>query len=166
MQNILNMLNMQNMQNMDIQIKLTLGVCSWAADRHQRRFWGSIWARSSAEKMQCHDVSWNSTRTHISVVTRANNAWWKKHKYTKYARYAKYANCIPMFSSRSEKVESLCAIIKIWQGSIHTAHVTDCAVQHDIIVISRQSPCRISFVNLCQSALQSPCQIKLCHQMG
>jgi hypothetical protein len=30
MQNILNMLmlNMQNMQNMDIQIKLTLGVCS------------------------------------------------------------------------------------------------------------------------------------------
>jgi hypothetical protein len=64
-----------------------------------------------------------------------------------------------MFSSRREKVESLCAIIKIWQGSIHTALVTDCAVQHDIIVISRQSPCRISFVNLCQSALQSPCQI-------
>jgi hypothetical protein len=51
-----------------------------------------------------------------------------------------------MFSSRREKVESLCAIIKIWQGSIHTAHVTDCAVQHDIIVISRQSPCQISFV--------------------
>ena len=28
MQNILNMQNMQNMQYMDIQIKLTLGVCS------------------------------------------------------------------------------------------------------------------------------------------
>jgi hypothetical protein len=25
--------------------------------RHQRWIWGSIWARSSAEKMQCHDVS-------------------------------------------------------------------------------------------------------------
>ncbi len=66
-----------------------------------------------------------------------------------------------MLSSRSDKVESLCAIIKIWQGSIHAAHVTNRAVHHDNIVISRQSPCRISFVNhdLCQSALQSPCQI-------
>ncbi len=69
-----------------------------------------------------------------------------------------------MLSSRSKKVKSLCAIIEIWQCSIHATHVTDCAVQHNIIVISRQSPCQISFVNLpnCDDEIKwdkSPCQI-------
>ncbi len=37
-----------------------------------------------------------------------------------------------MLSNRSKKIESLCAIIKIWQDPIHATHVPYSAVQHDI----------------------------------
>ncbi len=63
------------------------------------------------------------------------------------------------FPAGAKKSRAFVPSLKSCRSSIHAAHVTNCAVQHDIIVISSQSPCRINFVNLCQSASQSPSQI-------
>jgi hypothetical protein len=45
-----------------------------------------------------------------------------------------------MFTRRSEKIQSLLAIFKVRECSVHATHMSDCAVEHEIIVISSHCP--------------------------
>ena len=66
-----------------------------------------------------------------------------KCKYAKYTKYAKYAKYAPVFSSWSEKIDSLDSIFKVRKGSVHTPHMPNCAVEHEIIVFA----CHSTFVH-------------------
>ena len=77
-------------------------------------------------------------RLRLAQDMPANNK--KEIKYKQYAKYEKYEKYVPVLPFWSEKVESLYAIVKVRLGPVNATHMPNCAVEHEIIVFTRQSP--------------------------
>ena len=82
-------------------------------------------------------------RLRLAQDMPANNK--KEIKYKQYAKYEKYEKYVPVLPFWSEKVESLYAIVKVRLGPVNATHMHNCAVEHKIIVFTRQSPVNYSF---------------------
>ncbi len=64
-----------------------------------------------------------------------------------------YFNFMPMCSDSFVKVKSLCAVSKVWEGSIDEKQVCNCEVEQHIIVLSCKRTCCTSSWNLLDRVL-------------